>query len=259
MTPTRTEAGVLGVGALALATLGVGVGALGVGVVGLFDLGCIGVVGSRVIGGLGCRRQHDRLGCDEQRHVDGLGLGGRCLQHQPGFRLLGKRLGGGQQVTDPHGLLAVDAGVRAAGAAVEFDQGVEHLAAGGAQHPGQRMHPQPLGQLGFRGCRSQLTTDCGGVVGVVGCEVIVVHVGSFDPRARRLDAAARGPRYEPGTSRTGFVVVSPRVALVKPARCLGRVKTAAARAAPPKRWSRSFRSSLRLAPPARISGRDVHL
>ena len=89
-----------------------------------------------------------------------------------------------------HGFDTADAGMRAAGPTVQFGQRIEHPAAGGPQHTGQGMHPQPLGQLllGLLGPRG-----CGGVaVSVVMDLGIVVHVVSSSPRARRVDAAARG-------------------------------------------------------------------
>ena len=117
-------------------------------------------VGLRIAVGL----DHDRLGGDEQRHVGGrrgdrsavLGSGFRGLQHRPRFRFrtgLDCRVGfhggrsgfrtgrvgvrAGQQFADANGVRLVDAGMRAATAAVELAERVENPLAGGAEHTGQ--------------------------------------------------------------------------------------------------------------------------
>ena len=198
------------------------------------------VRGVRVVAGfgivLGCRirrrggrRRGHRRRCDEQGQVVG-GLAGfrrvrfGGLEQQPGFRLgVGDRrfLGGltqlgvrglRQHVTDPNGIGAVDAGMRAAGATVELAQCVEHLAAGGAEHPGQRMHPQAFGQVRIRAVGCQFPRF-GEVFGVIVDRGIVGHVVSSSPRARPDRTRPRkGFRYSPDGARRACMV-SPRAAL----------------------------------------------
>ena len=145
-------------------------------------LGNAGVLG--LIGRLGPR---DGLRRDEKRHVGrgflGLDVG---LEDQPRFGLAvgddhllgGGGVPGGQQVTDPDGVGMLDAGLGAAGPVVELGEHVEHLAARGAEHPGQGVDPQLFRQVLIgNGC---------GLLNIVG------HVFSLSPRARRVDAATRG-------------------------------------------------------------------
>ncbi|EUA58334.1 putative rne protein [Mycobacterium intracellulare 1956] len=80
------------------------------------------------------------------------------FQHQPGFGFAGIHDGfgggvrgflglGGQQVTHPHRVGAVHGGVCAANPPVQLAERVQDPFAGGSQRPGQRMDPQPVGQL----------------------------------------------------------------------------------------------------------------
>ena len=121
----------------------------------------------------------------------------------------------GQHFAHPNRLGLVDAGMRAAGASIEFSQRVEDPLARGPQHFGERMNPQPVGQLLLGGLRL-----LGGLLGLGGWQfrishrlllltaglrlpgqeglgqilgdVIVGHVFSLSPRARQIDAATRG-------------------------------------------------------------------
>ena len=116
-----------------------------------------------------------RLRRDEQRKILGaLGAVRRGgLEDQPrlgliavdsgvgGLDLVGSGAGGhslagtvGQRFAHPLGFVVLNGGLGAAGSAVEFDQGIEHSFAGGAQHPRQRMDPQLLGLSFLRALRS---------------------------------------------------------------------------------------------------------
>ncbi|EUA26354.1 ribonuclease, Rne/Rng family domain protein [Mycobacterium intracellulare] len=66
----------------------------------------------------------------------------RVRWRRPGFLGLG-----GQQVTHPHRVGAVHGGVCAANPPVQLAERVQDPFAGGSQRPGQRMDPQPVGQL----------------------------------------------------------------------------------------------------------------
>lgn len=129
-------------------------------VVAVRVVGVGGLVGIAVVAAA-----FQRLRRDEQRHVmRPLGsVGG--FQQQPGFGfagdpgvrsaarcVLGSRLRfcrrlGGEQVTHPDRVLAVHRGVRAAHAAVQLAERVQHPLAGGSQRSGQRMNSQTVGQV----------------------------------------------------------------------------------------------------------------
>ena len=110
------------------------------------------------------------------RGFDGLGLGCR-------LRL-------GQRRAYPVGLLAADRRVCAAGAPVELDERVDDAPARRPQHPGQGVHPQAFGcrrcGSGRLGRLRLFGRSSGGVVQIVTQMVIVGHVFSSSPRARRL-------------------------------------------------------------------------
>ncbi len=177
--------------------------------------------------GLGECRGDDRLGSHEERHVgrwlnDRGGVG--RLQDQPRLRLIllvadnhhrafggqvhrgGRcrrhdlRIGRGKHFADSEGLGLVDAGLRAAGAAVELGQRFDDAPAGRAQHAGEFMDPQALGQI--HRCRRRLPRRRGLVQVLV--VIIIGHLVSSSPRARLTTRPREGFRYVPGGCRTFF-------------------------------------------------------
>ena len=105
-------------------------------------VGPVGGIGEVVVGvAFGAAAGRGRLRRDEQRHV-----GRRRLR--PRTRGWGRRGGfGRQRLADLDRIGLVDAGLRAAGAAVEAGEDLDHPFAGGAQKPRQGVHPQAFGQL----------------------------------------------------------------------------------------------------------------
>ena len=92
--------------------------------------------------------------------------------------------------------------LRAAGPPVEFGQRIEHPPAGGAEHPRQRVDPQPFGERPRAGC---------------GRLPIVLEMGHRRPRILLKPPGAscstrprEGFRYVPGFTSPGLVMVSPR-------------------------------------------------